>query len=60
MSQSQRIVPGQGHWHFDLEIGALDAEQAALVEAQIEQILADTDDDEGDVGIEDTPPEDVA
>jgi hypothetical protein len=48
------IVPGQGNWHFDLEVGALSAEEAAAVEAQIEQILAAAE-GEG----EDTPPEDV-
>jgi hypothetical protein len=45
------IVPGQGNWHFDLEVGALDAAGAAQVEAQIEQILAPA---------EDTSPEEVA
>jgi hypothetical protein len=48
------IVPGQANWHFDLEVGALDAEQAAQVEGQIEQILA-----AAEPPAEDTPPEDV-
>jgi hypothetical protein len=47
------IVPGQGNWHFDLEVGALDADRAAAVEAQIEALLAAVDD------AEDTPPEDL-
>jgi len=50
------VVPGQGNWHFDLEVGALDAERAAQVEAQIEQILGDSG---GETGDKDTPPEDV-
>jgi hypothetical protein len=33
-------VPGGGHWHFDLEIGALGTDEAAEVEGKIEQILA--------------------
>jgi hypothetical protein len=33
-------VPAQGNWHFDLEMGALIADEAREVEAKIEAILA--------------------
>jgi hypothetical protein len=34
-------VPAQGNWHFDLEIGALDAGEAQEVERKIETVLAE-------------------
>ena len=41
-------VPAQGNWHFDLEIGALAADEAQAVEAQIEGILAGEKEPEGE------------
>jgi hypothetical protein len=35
-----KVIPGQGSFHFDLEIGTLAPEQAQAVEAKIEEILS--------------------
>jgi hypothetical protein len=35
-----KVIPAQGSWHFDLEMGVLSPERARQVEARIAQILA--------------------
>jgi hypothetical protein len=50
-------VPGGGHWHFDIEIGALGADEAAETEGVIEQILAGAAEEETEVETGDTEEE---